>query len=89
MIMHYYYHPYRPHSLSTINTFNDNSLTAAAPTTAAPTTAAPSNCAAMATNPTWYQDRYCDDVFNTPECNYDGGDCCVKKTDAWHNYCQV
>jgi len=62
--------------------------TTGAPTTAAPTTAAPSNCAAMATNPTWYQDRYCDDEFNTPECNYDGGDCCVKKTDAWHNYCQ-
>ena len=43
----------------------------------------------MATNPSWYQDRYCDDQFNTPECNYDGGDCCVKKTENWHNYCQV
>ena len=21
-------------------------------------------------------DNYCDDVTNTPECNFDGGDCC-------------
>ena len=23
-----------------------------------------------------YGDGFCDDVTNTPECNYDGGDCC-------------
>ena len=63
--------------------------TTAAPTTAAPSTPAPTDCAAMATNPSWYQDRYCDDQFNTPECNYDGGDCCVKKTNSWHDYCTV
>jgi len=61
--------------------------TTAGPTTAGPTTAAPTSCAAMATNPSWYQDRYCDDEFNTPECNFDGGDCCVKKHNGWHNYC--
>ena len=24
----------------------------------------------------WYADKYCDDANNTPQCNYDGGDCC-------------
>ena len=28
-------------------------------------------------NPYHYGDGYCDDYLNTPECNYDGGDCCI------------
>ena len=28
-------------------------------------------------NPNWIGDGYCDDVTNTMECNYDGGDCCL------------
>ena len=27
-------------------------------------------------NPDWAGDGYCDDGINTPECNYDNGDCC-------------
>ena len=26
--------------------------------------------------PDYATDRYCDDMNNTPECNYDGGACC-------------
>merc|ERR1712141_196418 len=44
-------------------------------------------CAYMAEQPTWYQDRFCDDEFNTPECNYDGGDCCVQRVENWHDFC--
>ena len=57
--------------------------------TEGPTTPAPTECAAMAETPSWYQDRFCDDQFNTPECNYDGGDCCVQKISNWHDYCTV
>ena len=24
----------------------------------------------------WIGDGYCDDFTNTPDCNFDGGDCC-------------
>merc|ERR1719245_1555827 len=34
-----------------------------------------------------HQDRFCDDEFNTPECNYDGGDCCVQRVENWHDFC--
>ena len=61
--------------------------TAAPPTTAGPSTPAPTECAYMAEQPTWYQDRFCDDEFNTPECNYDGGDCCVQRVENWHDFC--
>ena len=27
-------------------------------------------------NPDWAGDGWCDDGINTPECNYDNGDCC-------------
>ena len=33
----------------------------------------PGNCA----DPSWFNDNYCDDINNVPECGYDGGDCCV------------
>ena len=46
-------------------------------------------CSAMLSNPSLYQDRHCHDEFNTPECNYDGGDCCVKRTEGWHDFCTV
>ena len=55
------------------------------PTPPPPTT----GCAALAQHPSWYQDKYCDDIFNTPECNYDGGDCCIKKRFNWHQFCTV
>ena len=29
---------------------------------------------------------FCDDVSNTPECNYDGGDCC--KSPLLRNFCR-
>merc|ERR1712004_725099 len=44
-------------------------------------------CAFMAEQPMKYQDRICDDELNTPECNYDGGDCCVHKVDNWNERC--
>ena len=28
------------------------------------------------TKPEWVGDGYCDDITNTIECNFDGGDCC-------------
>ena len=34
-------------------------------------------------NDEWNDDGYCDDYLNTPECNYDGGDCC----DGSFQYC--
>jgi len=34
-----------------------------------------SACAGCA-YPQWFADGYCDSSNNTPECNYDGGDCC-------------
>ena len=30
----------------------------------------------------WVGDGYCDDVSNTIECNYDGGDCCLDNTNT-------
>eukprot|EP00093_Oithona_nana_P008204 08204.XXX_408979_409423_1 [CDS] Oithona nana genome sequencing. len=33
-------------------------------------------------------DGYCDDQLNTPECGYDGGDCCAHKKDNWDEYCE-
>jgi len=35
----------------------------------------------------WVGDGWCDDVTNTPECNYDGGDCCFEKRSNWKQYC--
>jgi len=32
-------------------------------------------------------DNYCDDENNTPECNYDGGDCCTRKIHDWTEFC--
>merc|ERR1712038_1684829 len=37
--------------------------------------------------PEWAHDWFCDDENNTPECNYDGGDCCTKKHEYWDYYC--
>jgi len=33
--------------------------------------------------PNYFGDGYCDDENNTPQCNYDGGDCCLGNK----NYC--
>ena len=57
------------------------------PPTPPPST--PNACAAYSQHPTWYQDQFCDDIFNTPECNYDGGDCCIHKRSNWFWYCSV
>jgi len=37
----------------------------------------------------WYSDTYCDHDNNTPECNFDGGDCCQKKHTYWDKYCKA
>ena len=37
------------------------------------------------TNPGWIGDGYCDDVTNTMECSYDGGDCCLDPVNT--QYC--
>ena len=41
------------------------------------------NCVALV----WVGDGQCDDYSNTPDCNYDGGDCC--KEDIHDLYCQL
>ena len=41
----------------------------------------------LETHPNWWQDRLCDDFLNTPECGYDGGDCCFRRGTWWDNYC--
>merc|ERR1711976_896101 len=37
--------------------------------------------------PSWIADGYCDDENNTPECEFDGGDCCDNDQDDWDFYC--
>lgn len=51
------------------------------------TTPTPNECAGLTTHPTWWQDKYCDDFLNTPECGYDGGDCCFKFRSGWNFFC--
>merc|ERR1719330_1618299 len=41
------------------------------------------DCAA----PQWFGDNYCDDMNNTPECGFDGGDCCDNEMEGYDNYC--
>merc|ERR1711976_153641 len=36
--------------------------------------------------PEYMGDGHCGDETNTPECNFDGGDCC---TDTAHEYCTI
>jgi len=38
--------------------------------------------------PHWVGDTICDDGNNTPECGFDGGDCCDNENEGWDNYCQ-
>jgi len=58
------------------------------PTTQGPTngpTEAPGNC-----NAAWIADNYCDDINNTEECEYDGGDCCQENpAEGWDTYCNA
>jgi hypothetical protein len=35
--------------------------------------------------PQWVSDGTCDDITNTPECDYDGDDCCLDEIDT--EYC--
>ena len=35
--------------------------------------------------PLWVGDGYCDDQTNTPQCNFDGGDCCAESPNV--EYC--
>jgi len=38
----------------------------------------------------WWGDKYCDDIMNTEECGYDGGDCCQDSPHrSWDSYCTV
>ena len=43
------------------------------------------DCAA----PQWFGDNYCDDENNTPECGFDGGDCCDNEMEGYTNYCNA
>ena len=43
------------------------------------------DCAA----PQWFGDNYCDDENNTPECGFDGGDCCDNEMEGYTNYCSA
>ena len=38
-------------------------------------------------NPFWAGDGWCDDGLNTPECNYDNGDCCGDDVLTSSYYC--
>ena len=38
-------------------------------------------------HPVWVGDGYCDDLTNTEECDYDGGDCCGSCVNA--EFCSV
>lgn len=44
-----------------------------------PSPPADSGCAVAS----WKGDAYCDDINNTPECDYDGGDCCGPNVNTW------
>ena len=35
--------------------------------------------------PLWIDDGWCDDLTNNPDCDYDGGDCCL--TPSSGQYC--
>ena len=35
----------------------------------------------------WIGDKWCDDINNNPECNYDGGDCCDPNARKQAPYC--
>ena len=38
----------------------------------------------------WHGDKYCDDFMNTPDCGFDGGDCCQDQPNSgWNSYCKV
>ena len=41
--------------------------------------------------PEWANDEYCDDINNTPECDYDGGACCPgdNPAEGWDDYCTL
>ncbi len=39
--------------------------------------------------PEWRKDGYCDDANNTPDCGFDGGDCCDNPRHNWDSFCQV
>ena len=41
-------------------------------------------------NPTWIDDKECDDENNNAECEWDGGDCCpeTNPNPNWDNLCQ-
>merc|ERR1719400_2949244 len=54
-------------------------------TTEEPSGTSGDDCAA----PHWFGDGYCDDENNTPECGFDGGDCCDNEMEGYTNYCNV
>ena len=40
--------------------------------------------------PDYYNDAYCDDINNSEECLFDGGDCCQENPDdSWDDYCDL
>ena len=41
----------------------------------------------ICSKPQWVNDGFCDDITNTIECNFDGGDCCGIYINTY--YCDV
>ena len=40
--------------------------------------------------PYWFNDTFCDDENNLPDCLYDGGDCCQENPPLhWDQFCQL
>ena len=44
-------------------------------------------CAGISLMSVFVQDGYCDDENNIPECNFDGGDCCLEE--VLTDYCSI
>ena len=79
-----------PTTTTTTITTTTTTPTTTPTTMTATTTTSTSNldeCDEMVYNPEWYQDGFCDSTMNNPECNYDGGDCCIQRKADWKRYC--
>jgi hypothetical protein len=65
-----------------LSTTTTTTTTTTKPTSTSPT--APLDCPADNPDDTWLHDGQCDDATNTPECGFDGGDCCVENVNTDH-----
>jgi hypothetical protein len=73
---------------TTTTTKTTKTTTKPAPTPTSTTTStsptAPLDCPADNPDDTWLHDGQCDDATNTPECGFDGGDCCGENVNSVH-----